>query len=161
MPHLPHKGEVVVTQQLTPETYLGFERGDRYDQSLRIQKNQPSMYNFTKPLSNDQIGLRGTWTVTNDCVISEKDNNELTLNFIANHVYLVMKSDKPQLITVLLDGKPAPEKYRTKDTNKDGNILVHEPRMYEVLDLKQDYGRHTLTLQCNTGINAYVFTFGG
>ncbi len=82
-----------------------------------------------------------------------------------------MKSDKPQLITVLLDGNPVPEKYWGTDMavssealregwNKNGNILVHKPRMYEVLNLKQDYGRHTLTLQCNTGINAYVFTFG-
>lgn len=155
------KSEVVALQPLTPETYLGFKRGDRYNPSLDIQKNQPSLYQLTEPLSNDQIGLHGTWTVTNDCIKSEKDNNELTLNFIANHVYIVMKSDKPQLITVLLDGKPVPQQYWTRDMTLEGNILVHEPRMYEVLDLKKDYGRHTLTLQCNTGINAYVFTFGG
>jgi hypothetical protein len=72
-----------------------------------------------------------------------------------------MQSDKPQLLTVLLDGKPLPEKYYSRDTNSEGKILVHKPRAYELIDLKKDYGRHTLTLQCNKGINAYVFTFGG
>jgi hypothetical protein len=72
-----------------------------------------------------------------------------------------MQSEKPQLLMVLLDGKPVPEKYHTKDMNKEGKILVHEPRMYEIVDLKNDYGRHTLTLHCPQGIKAYVFTFGG
>jgi len=36
-----------------------------------------------------------------------------------------------------------------------------QPRLYELIDLKNDYDRHTLTLQCNEGITAYVFTFGG
>ena len=92
---------------------------------------------------------------------SEDDNNALELNFIANRVYIVMRSDKPQLITVLLDGKPVPQEYHSRDMNQEGKIIVHEPRMYELINLKEDYGRHTLTLQCPKDVNAYVFTFGG
>jgi hypothetical protein len=72
-----------------------------------------------------------------------------------------MQSDKPQQLTILLDGKPIPQQYYSRDMNSEGKILVHEPRMYELIDLKKNYGRHTLTLQCDKGINAYVFTFGG
>ncbi|HLJ31669.1 MAG TPA: thioredoxin family protein, partial [Candidatus Babeliales bacterium] len=138
--HLPLKkdGELVLEKLITPETYLGSERGK----------------------GNDYITLHGNWTVKNDCIQSEDNSSEIVLNFMGTHVYLVMKSDQPKLITILLDGKPVPEKYWTKDSNKEGKIVVHEPRMYDVLDLKQDYGKHTLTLQCQTGINAYVFTFG-
>ena len=136
------------SKPLTPETYLGFKRGDRYQPDLNIQANKPATYQPTKPLDDDQVGLTGTWTVAPDCVRSETDNSEIALNFVGNHVYIVMQSDKPQLLTVLLDGKPVPKKYRSHDMDAEGKILVHKPRMYEILDLKKDYGRHTLTLQC-------------
>jgi hypothetical protein len=138
LPQYATKDESALHKPITPETYLGFERGDR----------------------NDHVVLQGSWTIKNDCVQSESNNSEIILNFTANHVYLVMKSDRPQLITILLDGKTVPEKYWTRDSNKEGKILVHEPRMYDMLDLKDDYDKHTLTLQCQEGINAYVFTFG-
>jgi len=160
LPQYVTKEEYQAHKQLTPETYLGFDRADRYDSSLHIQHDQPTQYASKEKLPDDHVGLRGTWNVTHDCIQSEHDDSKLTLNFIGNHVYLVMKSDKPQSITILLDGKPLPQKYWGKDADKKGNIVVHEPRMYELLDLKDDYGRHTLTLQCQKGINAFVFTFG-
>jgi cytochrome c biogenesis protein CcdA/thiol-disulfide isomerase/thioredoxin len=146
---LEKKGEFVAPQQITPETYLGFERGDRYNPSLQIQKNKAALYQPTEQLGDDQVDLKGNWIVAEDHIHSEKDNSKIILNFIATHVYLVMQSDKPQQIMVFLDGK------------KEGTISVHEPRMYDILDLKNNYGRHTLTLQCPKDINAYVFTFGG
>ncbi len=145
---------------LTPETYLGFERADKYHPSLHIQKNKPTNYQCIKTLSNNQICLDGTWTIMPNSIQSNSDTCSLELNFIANHVYLVMQSDTPQLITILLDNKPIQQQYYTHDMTTQGEILVSEPRMYELINLKNDYGRHTLTLQCHKGLNAYVFTFG-
>lgn len=172
MPSLSSEDQFVTRQPITPETYLGFERADRYQPELEIQENTTTTYQPTTPLNDDQISLTGSWTVSSDCVRSENNNNALELNFIANRVYVVMQSDKPQQVSVLLDGKPVPQEYYSRDMtassvalregrNKQGNITVHEPRMYEVINLGKDYGRHTLTLQCQKGINAYVFTFGG
>ena len=152
--------ECAFAKTVTPETYLGFERADRYQPELHVQKNVPATYQSTQPLGDDQVGLVGTWTIAADHIHSEKNNGEIILNFIARHVYLVMQSDKTQHINVLLDGKPIPEKYWGADANKNGNIEINKPRMYEILNLKEDYGRHTLTLQCPSDIDAYVFTFG-
>jgi cytochrome c biogenesis protein CcdA/thiol-disulfide isomerase/thioredoxin len=160
IPPLKKQGDFIPRKPITQETYLGFERADRYHPSLQIQKNKAASYQLVEPLVDDQVGLTGNWTITQDCIKSETDSTLLKLNFIANHVYIVMQSDTPQLITVLLDDKPVPQKYYSRDMNAEGKILVHEPRMYEVINLKNDYGRHTLTLQCQKGINAYVFTFG-
>ena len=146
---------------LTPETYLGFERANTYHSSLQIQKNKPANYQRAETLDSDQVSLSGTWTIAQDHAYSNSDDNTLEINFVANHVYLVMQSDTPQLISILLDGKPIPQKYYSRDMTAEGKILVSEPRMYELIDLKNDYDRHTLTLQCNKGITAYVFTFGG
>lgn len=153
--------ECAFTKTLTPETYLGFERGDHYSSSLQIQKNKAALYQPIQPLGDDQVGLTGNWIVAEDHIQSKQDNAQIILNFIATHVYLVMQSEKAQSITVLLDGKPIPQKYWTSDMDRQGNIAVQKPRMYDILDLKNDYGRHTLTLQCPQGIKAYVFTFGG
>lgn len=156
------KEECAFTKALTPETYLGFERGAKnYDASLHLQHNIPTQYHQKTTLNNDQIGLRGNWTAKSDSIISNSNNNSLELNFIAQRVYLVMQSDNQITLTILLDGKPIPPKYWTKDMDAQGNIVVRAPRMYELLNLKNNYGRHTLTLQCPKGLNAYVFTFGG
>lgn len=149
------------SKPLTPEIYLGFERAHRYHQSISLQKNVSVIYQTTEILADDQVGLQGSWTALADCIQSNDNESSLELNFVANHVYLVMQSDTPTQLTVLLDGKPIPEKYRTRDMNAQEKIMVHEARMYEILDLKEDYGRHILTLQCPKGIKAYAFTFGG
>ncbi len=128
------KSEAVEGQHITQETYLGSERG---------KQSYP-----TQPLGNDQVGLTGTWTIAPDHIHSEQDTSEIILNFIATHVYLVAQSDTPQQIMVFLDGKPV------------SSIKIHQPQMYEIIDVKEKYGRHTLTLQCSKGIDAYVFTFG-
>lgn len=153
--------DTIYAKPLTPETYLGFDRGQSYHQSLSLQKNVPAEYQTLGNLGDNQVGLEGTWIVLADCIMSNNNISSLEINFIANHVYLVMESDTPTELTVLLDGKPVAEKYRTRDMNAQEKIMVHEARMYEILDLKEDYGRHKLTLYCPEGLKAYVFTFGG
>lgn len=152
--------EVPCAQPLTPETYLGFARASNYHQSLHIKRNTSATYHTIGSLGDNQVGLQGSWTIESEFVHSNGDKNTLELNFIATHVYLVMQSDKPVYLTVLLDGKPVDKKYYSHDMDADGNILVHQARMYEIIDLKKDHARHTLTLQCPEGLNAYVFTFG-
>jgi hypothetical protein len=44
--------------------------------------------------------------------------------------------------------------------NNEGQILVKEPRKYDVIDLKGQYGRHRLTLHTPKGVSLYAFTFG-
>jgi hypothetical protein len=61
---------------------------------------------------------------------------------------------------VLLDGRPLEKKYYTADMNEKGDVLVRDPRKYDVVDLKGDYGRHQLTLEVPEGVSAYAFTFG-
>ena len=146
---------------ITAETYLGTDRGRNYNPDIMLQKDKPASYTYTHALADDQVGITGEWTAGSECIKSQSNDSVLNLNFIANKVYIVMQSATESLVTILLDGKPVPKKYYSQDMDKNGKIKVHEPRMYELLDLKNDYGRHTLTLQCQKGIDAYVFTFGG
>lgn len=154
------KEKEVRKRALTPETYLGTHRADHYQPGLSIQANKNAFYSYSPPLEQDHVGLNGQWLVGEEKISSKSDKSQLDLNFIANRVYLVMDSSTPQAVTVLLDDVPLPAKYYTVDMDATGRILVHEPRKYDVLNLKEDYGRHKVSLITPDGVSAYAFTFG-
>ncbi len=152
--------EIVTNKITTPETYLGYQRAARYQPTISIQPNEITSYSYSGPLLPDHVGLKGTWVLGPQSIIAHQDGALLELNFEASHVYLVMESAQPTNIPILLDGKPVPPKYYTSDMNAQGQILVHEPRMYALIDLKKERGRHLLTLQLPKDAGAYAFTFG-
>jgi hypothetical protein len=139
---------------ITPETYLGFSRGNSYHPSLILQRDKSASYQYQGVLGVNQVGLKGQWLVGPESIQAKGDDSVLELNFIANRVYLVMQSP------VLLNDKPVPARYHTDDMNEEGKIRVHEARMYDVLDLKGDYGNYTVMLQVPKAVSVYVFTFG-
>jgi cytochrome c biogenesis protein CcdA/thiol-disulfide isomerase/thioredoxin len=158
------KGMVETPVQLrkaqTPELYLGFARAQQYQTSPAIQQNQKIDYSYQMPLADDHIGLNGVWSVTPEFIKSESDMSRMDLNFIANRVYLVMQSDEPRAVHVMLDNEEVAHNYHSVDMNERGEIFVHEARMYDILDLRGDNGRHTLSLVMPSGVSAYAFTFG-
>lgn len=145
---------------LTPETYLGFARGDRYVSENSIRRDAAFDYKYSEKLKDNEVGLKGNWLVTSEKITSMDDASTLDLNFLATRVYLVMDADKPQVVSVYLDDKPLEKTYYTSDMNSKGQILVKEPRKYDVVDLKGQYGRHKLTLRVPKGVSLYAFTFG-
>ena len=161
LPKLDVKKEIVASHRpITPETYLGSERADRYVSENKITPEANVSYTYAESLKNDQIGLRGDWLVSPEKITSMGEVGDLDLNFLATRVYLVMDSETPQLVTVYLDGHPLAKEYYTEDMNENGQILVKEPRKYDVLNLKGHYGRHLLTLKTPKGVSLYAFTFG-
>lgn len=160
MDALSGKDAPVSHRPITPETYLGSARADSYASGINLVADKTTSYNFSGTLGRDELGLKGDWMVDPEKIVSKKDGSELSLNFQATRVYLVMDADSSKTVTVLLDGKPLPEKYRTSDMNAQGQIMVKEPRKYDVVNLKGDYGRHVVTLVAPTGVAMYAFTFG-
>jgi cytochrome c biogenesis protein CcdA/thiol-disulfide isomerase/thioredoxin len=156
---LPEGERAETVRPLTPETYLGSQRADRYQPGMYIQPHKVANYEYQGTLIPHHVGLKGEWLVGSQSITAQKDAS-LLLHFAATHVYLVMESPTPQEVTVLLDGKPLPQKYYTADVTTKGTIPVHEPRMYSILDLKDDYGQHILTLNFPKNVTAYAFTFG-
>ena len=144
---------------ITPETYLGFDRGWSYTASNAIEENRTALYDDDagKYLRDDQVGLSGLWRSEPQKIIAEgkaggegaengrgaegaEDKwSELDLNFLATQVYLVMESEaeEPARIAVYLDGKPLERKYYTKDMDERGHILVKEARKYELSTSKK------------------------
>ena len=145
---------------ITPETYLGYTRARAYGAEIILKKNEVAKYDYKGTVGDNQVGLKGAWLVGSESIVAKSDTSILELNFIANRVYLVMNSATPQMVMVLLDGKPLASEYRTIDMNAQGKIMVDAARMYDLLDLKGNPGRHVMTLQIPQGVEAYAFTFG-
>lgn len=154
MTPLQMKEEIKALRPITPETYLGDKRASEY--AMPLKPYQHAEYSYTPPLDDDKVGLTGKWLVTGEKITSE--GGSLDLNFLAARVYLVMEAKEPAIVTVFLDGKPLPSEYYTDD-NK-GSIQVSDARKYDILNLKNDYGRHQLSLKIPKGVSAYAFTFG-
>ena len=125
-----------------------------------MQANATNVYDYKGRLADDQVGLHGSWYIADESITAKSDDARLDINFIANRVYLVMSAPSPSLIEVLLDGKPVDKKYYTVDMNESGKIPVKDSRMYDILDLKGDNGRHVLTINVPKDVSLFVFTFG-
>jgi len=148
-------------RQQTAETYLGYGRADAY--VIDIDEDQLAEYSYEGIVPNDAVSLNGSWLVNEESITAKEPGSRLSLNFQAQQVYLVLEPNKvanPQSVQVLLDGQPLPQKYWTDDMNENGEIAVDSARKYDILDLEDDYGRHTLTLIFDPGISAFAFTFG-
>jgi thiol-disulfide isomerase/thioredoxin len=160
LPEITEKEVREPLKALTPEIYLGTARAANYTSSITLQRNATALYDYQGRLADDQVGLHGSWHVTNEAITAQSDDARLDLNFIANRVYLVMSSTAPASVQVLLDGQPLENKYYTADMNEAGLITVKDSRMYDMVDLKGDNGRHMLTLVIPKGVSLYAFTFG-
>lgn len=147
--------------EMTPETYLGYERANAYVPEISIIRNKKASYRYQGSLKSNEVGLKGEWTIEAQSITSNSNHSQLNLSFKANRVYLVLGGQSSLPIKVSLDGKPLPKDFWTKDMNSQGEIVVKDPRKYDILDLKgQTEGRHVLTLDLPEGIQAYAFTFG-
>lgn len=132
-----------ISRPLTPETYLGSARADRY--AITIHPGTYT-YSYKAPLVEDHVGLQGAFRMEEEAITSEGHQSFLDLNFLASHVYLVLSGKSTTPIEVQLDGK------------SEGQIFVDGDKKYDVVNTT--YGRHQLSLKIPKGIKAYAFTFG-
>ena len=128
---------------ITPESYLGYQRLDRYAGS-EIAKNREATYRFPSRLAANELAYSGRWRVESERIVARHDAR-LRLRYQARNVYLVL-GGKGRVQT-LLDGKPA------RTVTVDGDrlyTLVSDPAEHQKL----------LELRFTSGLSAYAFTFG-
>jgi cytochrome c biogenesis protein CcdA/thiol-disulfide isomerase/thioredoxin len=131
----------------TPETYLGHERAAGYRQG--IAKDAAATYRLPSSLSQNQVGLGGTWTVRGQRIVAGR-GAELQLSFRARRAYLVAAppAGRSATIGVSVDGKAA------------SPIHVGDDDLYQVADDDGPSHWRVLTLRPTPGAMLYSFTFG-
>ena len=86
----------------------------------------------------------------------------LAQDFFADKVFLVLRppTGKNAKVKVYLDGKVVGIDKAGKDV-KNGVVTIDSDRLYELIDLKGNPGKHLLKLEFQTpGTEAFAFTFG-
>jgi hypothetical protein len=129
---------------MTPESYLGWERLERYSGSQIIPGRQV-LYHFPREVPPNTLAYDGLWRVDRQRITAGQAAR-LRLNFLAKNVYLVM-SGKGR-VTVLVNGK------RVKTLPVGGLSRLYTLLRYPNLREGE------LELRFTPGISAYAFTFG-
>jgi Thioredoxin like C-terminal domain len=133
----------------SPETYLGTARGER-----RVE------HAGGDALPLNAWSLAGHWSLLPESAHLLEPGGTITYTFSARDVNLVMTPDAaPVPFTVLLDGAP-PGANAGLDVDADGAGVLAEPRMHQLVRLREP-GEHACAITFAAGgARAYVFTFG-
>jgi len=128
---------------LTPESYIGTERAQRFV-GESVHQGVPWTYRFPESLPTDDLAFGGPWTVLDERAVSGP-NAGLRVHFHASKVYLVLGGHGR--VQVLVDGK------------KQRTVRVDGDRLYTLVDSERELDA-LLELRFTQGISAYAFTFG-
>jgi thiol-disulfide isomerase/thioredoxin len=136
----------------SPETYLGYERGDR-----------PQEYATPQALPLNEWALSGDWTIERQAAVLNAPGGTLAFRFHARDLHLVMgpaADGEPVRFRVLLDGE-APGASHGVDIDEDGAGTISGTRLYQLIRQRDSVGDQTFEITfLDPGAHAYVFTFG-
>jgi thiol-disulfide isomerase/thioredoxin len=146
----------------TPESYLGYGRGERFASPGDVEADRPQEFALPADLPLNGWALSGEWTIGAEAVVSGKPGASVVFRFQARDAHLVLShgSDAPIPFRVLLDGAP-PADAHGEDVDPEGNGVLDHGRLYQLVRQSGDIRARTLTVTfADAGAEAYVFTFG-
>jgi SAM-dependent methyltransferase len=146
----------------TPETYLGYERSDQFASPNGAALEERVAYELPERLRFNHWALSGEWTIGREKVVLDQAGGSIAYRFHARDAHLVLSpgAREPIPFRVLLDGE-APGPSRGVDVDEDGNGLLREGRLYQLVREHDAVRDRTLEITfLERGAEAYAFTFG-
>jgi thiol-disulfide isomerase/thioredoxin len=146
----------------TPETYLGYERGERFASPNGGAFDERRAYEIPERLTVNHWALAGEWTVGRESVLLSQAGGSIAFRFHARDAHLVLSpgSREPIPFRVLLD-EEVPGVSHGVDLDMDGKGLLRDGRLYQLVREQDEVRERTLRINfLQPGAEAYVFTFG-
>jgi cytochrome c biogenesis protein CcdA/thiol-disulfide isomerase/thioredoxin len=147
---IPASEEAGRPSSTTPETYLGFQRAERFAGSVGgrngFSADQFATYDAPDKLSLHEWSYAGSWNV-HDSSASAGQGAEITLRFSAKDVFLVAGP-----------GGGGPGKIEVSGAEVNETITVDGHRLYTIR--KGELVDRTLRLKVSAGLEVFAFTFG-
>jgi thiol-disulfide isomerase/thioredoxin len=146
----------------TPETYLGYGRGDEFASPDGATFDEPRAYELPVHLHLNHWALAGEWTIGRESVVLDQAGGSISYRFRARDAHLVLSpgAREPIPFRVLLDGQ-APGQSHGVDVDEDGNGVLADGRLYQLVREHDAVRERTLEITfLEPGAEAYVFTFG-
>jgi hypothetical protein len=145
-----------------PETYLGYERSEHFASPDGAAFDERRAYELPESLRFNHWALGGEWTIGRENVVLDQAGGSIAYRFHARDVHLVLSpgAREPIPFRVLLDGE-APGQSQGEDVNEDGNGLLRDGRLYQLVREHDAVRDRTLEITfLEPGAAAYAFTFG-
>ena len=131
----------------TPETYLGYERLDRFVGSELVPGREAD-YSIPGYVPLHGVAYGGRWRVERERIVAGEDAR-LRLPFHAHDVFLVLgPGDGTGSVEVTVDGE------------RVGTVAVTVDGLYTLARIPGEKRDHVLDLRFSPGTEAYAFTFG-
>ena len=146
----------------TPETYLGYGRGERFASPGGDTPNEARAYELPDRLGLNHWALAGEWTIGRENVVLDQAGGSISFRFDARDVHLVLSpgAHEPIPFRVLIDGEP-PGPSHGVDIDDDGNGVLRDGRLYQLVRAHDKARERTLEITfLEPGAGAYAFTFG-
>jgi len=146
----------------TPETYLGYGRGDQFASPDGATFDQRRTYQLPEHLHLNHWALAGEWTIGRESVVLDQAGGTIAYRFRARDAHLVLSSGAraPIPFRVLLDGQALGRSHGV-DVDEDGNGVLRDGRLYQLIRAHDTVQERTLEITfLEPGAEAYVFTFG-
>jgi len=146
----------------SPETYLGYARGEHFASTNGAAFDERRAYELPERLRLNHWGLAGEWTIGREKAVLAEPGGSIAYRFNARDAHLVLSAGarEPIPFRVRLDGE-APGRSHGVDIDTDGVGLLGEGRLYQLVREHEAVRERTLEITfLEPGAEAYVFTFG-
>jgi Thioredoxin like C-terminal domain len=147
----------------SPETYMGYERTERFASRGGAIRDASHLYDGTARLRRNQWTLSGDWTMKKGDAALNKGGGRIAYRFHARDLHLVMGPLAPGTsvpFRVLIDGRP-PRAAHGTDVDDLGNGTVTEQRLYQLIRQEKPIADRLFEIEfLDPGVEVFAFTFG-
>ena len=146
----------------SPETYVGYARQQNLASPEPVQQDVAAQYSAPRKLETSHWALSGNWLVSAESAAVQTPGAAISYRFQGRDLHLVLGSpgDQPVRFRVTLDGK-APGANHGTDIDAQGNGIIREQRLYQLIRQSGKIGVHTFRIEfMDEGAKAFAFTFG-
>jgi cytochrome c biogenesis protein CcdA/thiol-disulfide isomerase/thioredoxin len=150
-------------KDLSGETYIGYRRAEGFSSPGGFAHDRARPYALPSELRLNQWALAGSWNVDPEKAVLAAAPGKIEFRFSARDLHLVLgpaASGKPVKFRVSIDGA-APGASHGVDIDAEGNGVIREQRLYQLIRQQAPIGEHTFSIEfLDVGAHAYSFTFG-
>jgi thiol-disulfide isomerase/thioredoxin len=147
----------------SPETYIGYARAEHFQSPGGIRPDKEKSYTAPADPRLNEWGLEGVWVDHEQIAILKSADGKIVFHFHARDLHLVLgptADGKPVRFRVTIDGQPPGENHGV-DTDAQGNGVVADHRLYQLVRQKGAVADHVFTIEFeDPGVQAFSFTFG-
>jgi cytochrome c biogenesis protein CcdA/thiol-disulfide isomerase/thioredoxin len=150
-------------RDLSGETYIGYRRAEGFSSPGGFAQDRARPYVPPPVLRLNEWALAGSWNVDPEKARLVAAPGKIEFRFSARDLHLVLGprvSGEPVRFRVSIDGA-APGLDHGVDIDAEGNGVVREQRLYQLIRQPGPVGEHTFSIEfLDPGAEAYSFTFG-